>query len=341
MSYLGNTPELQNYAAGSDRFSGDNSTTKFVLARRVTNANDVIAIIESVYQDPYSAYTIAANTTSGTADITFTSAPPTGANNIVVNYRATQIVSYNIVTTAQLQANSVTTAKIADGSVTAAKLATGAALPAPTSNSTYYLTSDGTNAVWVAQTTLAVANTQVTGRMTSAQISNTAVTPAVYGGTTQIPVLTVDQQGRLTAVSNTSFTATTNGMFTYVSSAIGALPDTGGTVTPIKILGQVQTTANTTTNAYVVAAATSGIVSTVTVCNQSANNVLVDVYARFGSTALGNQHYLVYQYPLSAADTLILEPRLTMNATSVLAANVIGANAASNVSVNVFGIEVK
>jgi alpha-D-ribose 1-methylphosphonate 5-phosphate C-P lyase len=130
-------------------------------------------------------------------------------------------------------------------------------------------------------------------------------------------------------------------MFTYVSSAIGALPDTGGTATPIKILGQVQTTANTTTNAYVVAAATSGIVSTVTVCNQSANNVLVDVYARFGSTALGNQHYLVYQYPLSAADTLILEPRLTMNATSVLAANVTGANAASNVSVNVFGIEVK
>jgi len=341
MSYLGNTPELQNYAAGSDRFSGDASTTKFVLARRVTNANDVIAIIESVYQDPFTAYTIAANTTSGTADITFTSAPPTGTNNIVVNYRATQIVSYNIVTTAQLQANSVTTAKIADGSVTAAKLATGAALPAPASNSTYYLTSDGTNAVWVAQTALAVANTQVTGRMTSAQISNTAVTTGVYGGTTQIPVLTVDQQGRITSAANTSFTATTNGMFTYVSSAIGALPDTGGTVTPIKILGQVQTTANTTTNAYVVGAATSGIVSTVTVCNQSANNVLVDVYARFGSTALGNQHYLVYQYPLSAADTLILEPRLTMNATSVLAANVTGANAASNVSVNVFGIEVK
>jgi hypothetical protein len=341
MSYLGNTPELQNYAAGSDRFSGDASTTKFVLARRVTNANDVIAIIESVYQDPFTAYTIAANTTSGTADITFTSAPPTGTNNIVVNYRATQIVSYNIVTTAQLQANSVTTAKIADGSVTAEKLATGAALPSPASNTAFYLTSDGTSAVFKAQTSLAIANTQITGRMTSAHLANTAVTPAVYGGTTQIPVITVDQQGRLTAVSNTSFTATTNGMFTYVSSAIGALPDTGGTVTPIRILGQIQTTANTTTNAYVVGTATSGIVSTVTVCNQSASNVLVDVYARFGSTALGNQHYLVYQYPLSAADTLILEPRLTMNATSILAANVTGANAASNVSVNVFGIEVK
>ena len=326
MSYLGNTPELQNYAAGSDRFSGDASTTTFVLARRVTNANDVIAIIESVYQDPFSAYTIAANTTSGTADITFTSAPPTGANNIVVNYRATQIVSYNIVTSAQLQANSVTTAKIADGAVTNDKIVSVA--------------NTKITGLVTASQIANVANTQITGVLTAAQLANTAVTPAVYGGATAVPVLTIDQQGRITSASNVSVTATSNGMFTYVSSAIGALPDTGGTITPIKILGQIQTTANTLTNAYVVGAATESIVSTVTVCNQSANNVLVDVFARYGGTALGNQHYLVYQYALGAADTLVLEPRLTMNATSVLAANVTGANAASNVSVNVFGIEV-
>ena len=62
--------------------------------------------------------------------------------------------------------------------------------------------------------------------------------------------------------------------------------------------------------------------------------------SRYGATALGNQHYLVYQFPLGAADTLVLEPRLTMNATSIISANVTGANAASNVSVNAFGIEV-
>jgi hypothetical protein len=181
MSYLGNTPELQNYAAGSDRFSGDASTTTFVLARRVTNANDVIAIIESVYQDPFTAYTITANTTSGTADITFTSAPPTGANNIVVNYRATQIVSYNIVTSAQLQANSVTTAKIADGAITADKIADGTIVAADIAANTVtpaklayntagtFLTTDGASVLWRAQSALAIANTQITGLITASQ----------------------------------------------------------------------------------------------------------------------------------------------------------------------------
>jgi hypothetical protein len=130
MPYLGNTPELYNFIGGADRFSGDNSTLFFTLTRRISSVHDVIPVIENVIQDPFSAYTIAANTTSGTADITFTSAPPSGTNNIVVNYRATQIVSYNVVTDQQLQANSVTTSKIADGAITAAKIADGTVVAA-------------------------------------------------------------------------------------------------------------------------------------------------------------------------------------------------------------------
>ena len=130
MPYLGNTPEIYNFVAGADRFSGNASTTKFLLTRRVGTANDVIAIIENVVQDPFSAYTIAANTTSGLSDITFDSAPPSGTNNIVVNYRATQLVAYNVVDSGQLLANSVTTTKIADGAITAAKIADGTIIAA-------------------------------------------------------------------------------------------------------------------------------------------------------------------------------------------------------------------
>ena len=186
MAYLGNTPELQNFAAGADRFSGDASTTVFTLNRRVTSANDVIAYIESVPQDPFSAYTISANTVSGTADVTFTSAPPSGANNIVVNYRATQIVSYNSVNNSQIVsvANTKITGNIISSQITS------------------------------------VANTQITGVMTAAQLANTAITPGTYGSASNISVITVDQQGRLTSASNVSISIPSGAFATNSNNSI-------------------------------------------------------------------------------------------------------------------------
>jgi hypothetical protein len=56
-----------------------------------------------------------------------------------------------------------------------------------------------------------VANTQITGVITSSQLNNTAVTTGTYGGPTNIPIITVDQQGRITSASNTAFTPFTTG----------------------------------------------------------------------------------------------------------------------------------
>jgi len=122
MSYLGNTPEVYQYDAATEKFSGDGSKTLFTLTRRVLEVDDVIAVIENVIQEPTAAYTLAANTTSGTADITFTSAPPSGTNNIQVRYTAINYNAYNVVTAQQIQANSVTESKIADGAITQSKL---------------------------------------------------------------------------------------------------------------------------------------------------------------------------------------------------------------------------
>lgn len=169
MAYLGNTPELQNFAAGADRFSGNASTTVFTLNRRVTSANDVIVYVESVPQDPFSAYTISANTVSGTADVTFTSAPPTNTNNIVVNYRATQIVSYNTVNNSQI---------------------------------------------------VSVANTKITGVLTSTQLANTAVTTGTYGGATNVSSFIVDQQGRITSAANVAISIPSGAFATDSNNSI-------------------------------------------------------------------------------------------------------------------------
>jgi hypothetical protein len=122
MSYLGNTPEVYQFDAATQKFNGTGSQTVFTLDRRILDVDDVIAVIENVIQEPTAAYTLAANNTSGTADITFTSAPPSGTNNVQVRYAAINYNAYNVVDAERLQANSVSTSKIVDGAITQSKL---------------------------------------------------------------------------------------------------------------------------------------------------------------------------------------------------------------------------
>lgn len=52
-----------------------------------------------------------------------------------------------------------------------------------------------------------VANTQITGTITAAQLQNTGVTASTYGNATNIPSITVDAQGRVTSASNVAVAA--------------------------------------------------------------------------------------------------------------------------------------
>ena len=111
--------------------------------------------------------------------------------------------------------------------------------------------------------------------------------------------------------------------------------------TAYKILGQTLPTANTLSNVYVVPTSTSAVVSTITICNQSAANANVDIVIRPINESIANKHYFIRGVTSPRADTMILSPGVTLNASVIVAVNnaVVTGETAASVSFNVFGIE--
>jgi len=115
--YLGNellTATPANSNTHIDEFNGTGSATAFTLTRTpaANTAANYAVFIDNVYQRYGSSY---AYTVTGST-INFTSAPPSGTNNI-------QVIQLNGTNTLNTVADgAITTAKIADANVTKAKL---------------------------------------------------------------------------------------------------------------------------------------------------------------------------------------------------------------------------
>ena len=60
-----------------------------------------------------------------------------------------------------------------------------------------------------------------TGAVTNTALANTEVTAGVYGGSTAIPVITVDEDGRLSNVVNTSIVVGDAYPHPFVFTSIG------------------------------------------------------------------------------------------------------------------------
>lgn len=185
MATIGNQVVSTPYIV--DVFSGNASTTAFTLTYAPASTAAIAVYVSGVYQAP-SSYTL-----SGTT-LNFTSAPASGTSNIQVLHLAiggiASVPSDGSVTAAKMAANAVTTSSIADNAITTAKIAAGAVV-----------TVDIADANVTDAKIVSVANTKITGVMTASQLANTAVTPGTYGGATAIPVVTVDQQGRVTSAT--------------------------------------------------------------------------------------------------------------------------------------------
>ena len=169
MAAIGNQITSTSFVV--DTFSGTGSQTSFTGLTFSPASTAAIAVhVAGVYQAP-SVYSL-----SGTT-LTFSSAPALGTSNIQVLHLGTGatagVPSDGSVTAAKMAANAITTSSIADANVTNDKI-------------------------------VSVANTKITGLMTATQLANTAVTTGVYGGTSAIPVITIDQQGRITSAANSA-----------------------------------------------------------------------------------------------------------------------------------------
>jgi len=103
-----------------------------------------------------------------------------------------------------------------------------------------------------------------------------------------------------------------------------------------KVLGQSNPTANTAGTLYTVPGGTSAVISTVTVCNQSATPAWFNLAVQPAGAPLAARHYVNFNTPVPGNDTVSLTLGITLGNTDILSCN---ANT-STVSFNVFGSEI-
>ena len=100
MGYIGNSYSQQLAQPATQFFSGNSSTTTFVLSQTPQSVYTVEVMVNNVQQNPQTSYYITGNT------LIFYSAPSTGTNNIYVNYNPivsnVNIPGYGSVNTNQL-----------------------------------------------------------------------------------------------------------------------------------------------------------------------------------------------------------------------------------------------
>lgn len=105
--------------------------------------------------------------------------------------------------------------------------------------------------------------------------------------------------------------------------------------TTYKVLGQLASTTSAVA-LYTCPAATQTIVSTLVVCNRAAAAKTYKIILRPDDEALADKHYIAFDTPLAANDSVALTLGITMNASDKL--YVLGSD--TNLSFSLFGSEI-
>ena len=102
------------------------------------------------------------------------------------------------------------------------------------------------------------------------------------------------------------------------------------------VLGQVNPASAALTTLYTTPAATQAVVSTVTVCNQSASTQQYRIAVRPDGASISPQHYLVFDSDILGNDTFAFTLGITLGDTDVIS---VYSNSAS-LSFSAFGSEI-
>lgn len=85
-----------------------------------------------------------------------------------------------------------------------------------------------------------------------------------------------------------------------------------------KVLGQSNPAATTQTTLYTTPAATSAVVSTITICNQAATSATYRIAVQKAGATLSAQQYIAYDVTVGANDTTALTLGITLATTDVI-----------------------
>jgi glucose-6-phosphate dehydrogenase assembly protein OpcA len=85
-----------------------------------------------------------------------------------------------------------------------------------------------------------------------------------------------------------------------------------------KVLGQINPSATTATTLYTVPSAKSAVVSSLTICNQTATAATFRIAVRPAGATLAAVHYVAYDVTVGASDTTALTLGITLATTDVI-----------------------
>lgn len=103
-----------------------------------------------------------------------------------------------------------------------------------------------------------------------------------------------------------------------------------------KVLGQSAPSGTTNTDLYTVPSATSAVGSTLVIANRGTISTTFRVAVRPAGAALANEHYICYETPVNANDSLFLTIGLALSTTDVVTVYA----GTANLSFSLFGSEI-